>query len=545
MGELAGKRIEPASARGQRRLRALSLLADLLGTLGEQVLFEPEGGECLLGLERLAAVVLEQLAVAADVGVDARKLVVGRHAGLANALGLTAQLVELAVERLEARIGLAALRRECLELAGARGGAGLGMVKLLAQLRETGDEVLALLLEKEQTGIEALENRLHPAALLGEVADEQPLLLEQRLELLELALLLGEAVARQVDVGVRFLLALCELVPRRLEAAQVIDGEREVEVAQLADEAGVLLGLRRLALERSKLTVDLARDVPSALEVRVHGAELAQRALLALLVLEHPGGLFDERAPLFRARVQDLVEPSLADDRVSVASQARIAEEVLDVHEPRRRVVDEVLGFAVAVHAARDGDLGELERQRAVGVVEHEVDLGDADRLSGRRPGEDDVLHRLPAQLLGGLLAQNPQDRIGDVGLARAVGADDDRHARLELHHALVRKGLEPLECERFEVHGPPRKRQVAEAKTERGNASESVSQGPAESAAYRALRMRFRTGFWRASSAAVAAIASASRLVRPVPVPSRAPSTSTATVKVRSCGGPSSESVS
>ena len=384
MRELAGERIEPASARGQRRLRALSLLADLLGTLGEQLLLEREGGQRLLGLGRLAAVVLEQLAVAADVGVDAGELVVGGHARLANALGLAAQLVELAVERLQARIGLAALRRERLELAGARRGAGLGMVKLLAQLRETVDEVLALLLEQEQAGVEALENRLHAAALLGEVADEQPLLLEQRLELLELALLLGEAVARQVDVGVRFLLALGELVPRRLEAAQVVDGEREVEVAQLADEAGVLLGLRRLALERAKLAVDLAGDVARALEVRVHGAELAQRALLALLVLEDAGGLLDERAAVFGARVQDLVETALADDRVRVAAQARVVQQVLDVHEPRRRVVDEVLGLAVAVHAARDGDLGELERQRAVGVVEHEVDLGHAHRLPRR-----------------------------------------------------------------------------------------------------------------------------------------------------------------
>ena len=272
-------------------------------------------------LEESAAVVFEQLAVAADLGGDAREFVVGGHARLAHGLGLAAQLVELPVERLEARVGLAALRRERLELAGARRAARLGLVQLLAQLGEPGDEVLALLLEQEQPGVEALEDRLHAATLLGEVADEQPLLLEQRLELLELALLLGEAVAREVDVGVGFLLALGELVPRRLQAAQVVDGERELELAQLGDELGVLLGLGRLALERTELAVDLAGDVACALEVRVHGAELAQRALLALLVLEDAGGLFDERAAVFGAGVQDLVEAALADDRVRVAAQ--------------------------------------------------------------------------------------------------------------------------------------------------------------------------------------------------------------------------------
>ncbi len=236
-------------------------------------------------------------------------------------------------------------------------------MQLLPQLREPADEVLALLLQQQQTGVEALENRLHAAALLGEVADEQALLLEQRLELGELAFLLGEAVARQVDVGVRLLLALGEFVPYRLQPPEVVDGEREFEVAQLGDETGVLLGLGGLALERSKLAVDLGGDVARALEVSVHVRELAQRALLALLVLEDARRLFDERAAVLGPRVQDLVEAALADDRVRVAAQARVVQQVLDVHQPRRRVVDEVLALAAAVHAARDRDLGELERQ--------------------------------------------------------------------------------------------------------------------------------------------------------------------------------------
>ena len=74
----------------------------------------------------------------------------------------------------------------------------------------------------------------------------------------------------------------------------------------------------------------------------------------------------------------------------------------------------------------------ELERERVIGVVEHEVDLGDADSLPGRGAREDDVLHGLAAKRLGRLLAEDPQDGVGDVGLARAVGSDDDGDTRLD-----------------------------------------------------------------------------------------------------------------
>ena len=93
-------------------------------------------------------------------------------------------------------------------------------------------------------------------------------------------------------------------------------------------------GLVGLALQRPQLPVDLGGDVARALEVRVHAGELAQRALLALLVLEDAGGLLDERAAVLGARVQDLVETALADDRVRVAAEAGVVQQVLDVHEP-------------------------------------------------------------------------------------------------------------------------------------------------------------------------------------------------------------------
>ena len=74
--------------------------------------------------------------------------------------------------------------------------------------------------------------------------------------------------------------------------------------------------------------------------------------------------------------LHDLADPALLDDRVGLRADAGAEEEVGDVAQPARRLVDEVLRGAVAVQPARDRDLGvarEVERRRLVG--EHLGDL--------------------------------------------------------------------------------------------------------------------------------------------------------------------------
>ena len=72
------------------------------------------------------------------------------------------------------------------------------------------------------------------------------------------------------------------------------------------------------------------------------------------------------------------------------------------------------------------------------------------------RAGEDDVLHLAAAQRLGALLAEHPGDRVDDVGLARAVRADDAGDARLEAQRGRRGEGLEALQREALEVHDSP-----------------------------------------------------------------------------------------
>ena len=91
----------------------------------------------------------------------------------------------------------------------------------------------------------------------------------------------------------------------------------------------------------------------------------------------------------------------------------------------------------------------------------HELDLGGAAApADAAAAAEDHVLHRLAADRERRLLAHRPQHRVGDVGLARAVGPDDHAHAGREVEPRAVGEGLEALQGDRLQVHGePPRSR--------------------------------------------------------------------------------------
>ena len=278
----------------------------------------------------------------------------------------------------------------------------------LAQLRETRHHVAALLLEQKHPRVEPVESRLAATTLLGYITREQTLLLEQMLVLLELAILLVNAEARELHERIGFLLQALGLTPALLEPTQIIDGKRQLDGLELLGKLLVLTSAACLALERLELTIDLSRDIVHALELGIHVLELASRTLLALLVLEDACGLLDEQTSILGTSTQHVLQRTLRDDRVRITTKTGIVENVEHVHEARWRAIDEVLALTATIHAARDDDLVKVERQCAVGVVEHEVDLGQTDRLTSRRSGKDDVLHSLTAQLLGTLLAQDP-----------------------------------------------------------------------------------------------------------------------------------------
>ena len=227
----------------------------------------------------------------------------------------------------------------------------------------------------------------------------------------------------------------------------------ELDLAQLRLDLRRTFRDFRLPFERPDLTPKLCDDVAQPLDIRIHAFEFAHRALLALSVLQQARRLFDHRAPVFRPPREDVIELPLPDDRVQLATDAGVRKKLLDVEQPARDVVDGVLALPGAEERAADAHLGEVDRQNAARVIDRQLDLGATQSRTLRRPGEDDVFHLAAAQRLRALLPQHPCDRVDEVGLAGAVGPNDDGHTGREIEHRLVGERFEAPNDEAPEKH--------------------------------------------------------------------------------------------
>src|SRR3954447_5649133 len=128
--------------------------------------------------------------------------------------------------------------------------------------------------------------------------------------------------------------------------------------------------------------------------------------------------------------------------------------EQLDEVEPAHgRTVEQVLALATPVEAARDRELGVVERPGAVLVVEEQLDLAEVGRAAAGGTCEEDVVRLLGPQLVRAERARRPANRVGDVRLARSVRPNDHADARLEAYLDRVREGLEATELDRAKVH--------------------------------------------------------------------------------------------
>src|SRR5215475_2711191 len=144
---------------------------------------------------------------------------------------------------------------------------------------------------------------------------------------------------------------------------------------------------------------------------------------------------------------------ALAHDDMHLPAQAGVGEQLGDVEQAALVAVDEVLALARAEQQPADRDLGVVDRERAVGVVDGQRDLGPPQRRPRGGAGEDDVLHLAATQGLDPLLAHDPGEGVDDVRLARPVRADHAGDARLEPQGRGRGEGLEPAQGESLQVH--------------------------------------------------------------------------------------------
>ena len=211
-----------------------------------------------------------------------------------------------------------------------------------------------------------------------------------------------------------------------------------------------------LSAEAFDLVAEFLADVLDAQQVFARVLETAVRFLAALLVARHAGGFFEEDAQVVRARLDDAGDHALADDGVGARPEAGTEEEIGNVLAADLLVVDEVVRLALAGQRALDRKLGIL-RPLAKGateqVVKNQFDRSARHRLAVRRAVEDDVHHRLAAQLRRLGLAQHPAYGIHDVGFAAAIGADDADQLPGQGNRSRIDKGFETGEFEFGQSH--------------------------------------------------------------------------------------------
>ncbi len=238
-----------------------------------------------------------------------------------------------------------------------------------------------------------------------------------------------------------------------LERRQLAARDEHLQGPQLGHQVAVATGRIGLPFERPELAAHLAEQVVQPGEVPLGGGQPALGPFLALAVLEHARGLFDDEPSVLGAGVEHRVDLPLAHDHVLLATHPGVAEQLLHVEEAAGHVVDGVLALARPPQRAGDRHLAELDGEQPGAVVDRQADLGPPERLALGRAREDDVLHLLAADRGGRLGAEHPADGVHHVRLARAVGAHHDGDPRLHLEHGGLREGLEPLEGQRLEEH--------------------------------------------------------------------------------------------
>ncbi len=353
-----------------------------------------------------------------------------------------------------------------------------GDVHRLAQQRQLGlvaADVLAEFGQRQLRFVARLVQALRQVALVLDLLFDAR---QRTADLVDLGLGLAQGVggflaAHAAGLDPRFSVALFgdELLQARLFLAQ-----RLAQALQAAVQAAVfqrlplrildpalflqrlvLLGLARLALEVLELLADLLAQVAQAFQVLAGMADAGLGLLASLLVLGDAGGLFQVHAQVFRARLDDLADHALLDDRVAARAQAGTQEQVGDVATPALGAVEVIAAAAVAADLTLDRDLverGVLAGNGVVGVVEDQLHGGLRHRLARRGAGEDHVGQRIAAQAAGRAFAHHPAHRVDDVRLAAAVRTDDAGHVGRQVQRGRIDEGLEAGQLDGRQAHG-------------------------------------------------------------------------------------------
>ena len=229
------------------------------------------------------------------------------------------------------------------------------------------------------------------------------------------------------------------------QLVQRIQPDGNLHAFQLVLEFQIFFCLFRLHFQRFQLQFQFRNLVPDAKEVVLGGCQLPLRLLLAVAVLGDTGGFLENFPAVAAFQGENFVDAALTDVGVALLAKARVHEQLVNVPEPGGLLIDIVFAVAGAVIPAGNHDLVGIVGQRPVGVVQCQRGLGKAHGTALLGAAENHVLHLGAPQGLGALLPQYPEDGIGDIRFAGAVGADNGGDVVAKADQRLIREGLEAL----------------------------------------------------------------------------------------------------
>ena len=233
----------------------------------------------------------------------------------------------------------------------------------------------------------------------------------------------------------------------------LVNVQIDLVVAQFFVQFAVFFCLFRLPRERREHMLHLAHALQVNIQIVVGVGKAALDVLFARLEHDDARRFLKDGAAVFGLCVHDLFDLALPDDGIPLFAQPHAVQTIDDVFHAAGLFVDEVFALPAAEKTAREGDLLVIEVGKHMrGIIERERHFAERLALARLCSAENDVLHTRTAHRLCRLFTEHPANGIGNVALAAAVRPDDAGHAVIEFDFGFVRKGLETVEFDFFEI---------------------------------------------------------------------------------------------
>ena len=231
---------------------------------------------------------------------------------------------------------------------------------------------------------------------------------------------------------------------------QVLQPNGDLQHTQLVAQHQIFLRRCRLLAQRLHLQLQLRDLIVDAHQIFLGALELALGFLLAVAEFGDTCRLLKDLPAIAALDGQYLVDLALTDDGISLTAHTGVHEQLVDVLQAHGLLVDVILRFTAAVIAAGHRHLRLVPVEDMLGIVDDQRHLRKAHLAALFRAAEDHILHLGAAELAAVLLAHDPADGIGNIGLTAAVGAHNGGDVLTEVQYRFIGKRLKALDFQRF-----------------------------------------------------------------------------------------------